>query len=199
MASKIKKALKKIGKAALVAGAGYAAMKGLKNRKAKSDLAGTEDGKDGSTKITGGTNLNDYDGSTKKDTSVKTKTTIQDNKSKDTGSKPIPGIKVKAKDGKVNYIKASKFDKTSANKEFKGPDSKYDYKNRAAEKNTAGIAKPQKNLMATVFPKSSAADEFKASTQDYNRSNQTYKSGGRVKGCGKALRGFGKAMKKGNR
>ena len=33
MASKIKKALKKIGKAALVAGAGYAAFKGLKNRK----------------------------------------------------------------------------------------------------------------------------------------------------------------------
>jgi hypothetical protein len=33
--SKIKKALKKIGKAALVAGAGYAAMKGLKNRKQK--------------------------------------------------------------------------------------------------------------------------------------------------------------------
>ena len=33
MASKIKKLLKKVGKAALVAGAGYAAMKGLKNRK----------------------------------------------------------------------------------------------------------------------------------------------------------------------
>ena len=47
MASKIKKALKKIGKAALVAGAGYAAMKGFKNRKAKSDLASTEDGKGG--------------------------------------------------------------------------------------------------------------------------------------------------------
>ena len=47
MASKIKKALKKIGKAALVAGAGYAAMKGLKNRKAKADLASTEDGKGG--------------------------------------------------------------------------------------------------------------------------------------------------------
>jgi len=195
MSKKSRKRNKKI-LAAIGIGLGAAA---LASRKKKSDLAGTEDGKDGSTKITGGTNLNDYDGSTKKDTSVKTKTTIQDNKSKDTGSKPIPGIKVKAKDGKVNYIKASKFDKTSANKEFKGPDSKYDYKNRAAEKNTAGIAKPQKNLMATVFPKSSAADEFKASTQDYNRSNQTYKSGGRVKGCGKALRGFGKAMKKGNR
>ena len=37
MASKIKKALKKIGKAALVAGAGYAAMKGLKNRKKGTD------------------------------------------------------------------------------------------------------------------------------------------------------------------
>ena len=33
MASKIKKALKKIGKAALIGGAGYLAMKGLKNRK----------------------------------------------------------------------------------------------------------------------------------------------------------------------
>ena len=37
MASKIKKALKKIGKAALVAGAGYAAFKGLKNRKKGTD------------------------------------------------------------------------------------------------------------------------------------------------------------------
>ena len=34
MASKLKKALKKIGKAATVAGAGYLAMKGLKNRNA---------------------------------------------------------------------------------------------------------------------------------------------------------------------
>ena len=47
MASKIKKALKKIGKAALIAGAGYAAMKGLGKRKAKADLASTEDGKGG--------------------------------------------------------------------------------------------------------------------------------------------------------
>ena len=35
MASKLKKALKKIGKAAAVAGAGYLAMKGLKNRRQK--------------------------------------------------------------------------------------------------------------------------------------------------------------------
>ena len=44
MASKIKKALKKIGKAALVAGAGYAAMKGLKNRKENKDFLKTEGG-----------------------------------------------------------------------------------------------------------------------------------------------------------
>ena len=47
MASKIKKALKKIGKAALIGGAGYLAMKGLGKRKAKADLASTEDGKGG--------------------------------------------------------------------------------------------------------------------------------------------------------
>ena len=44
MASKIKKALKKIGKAALVAGAGYAAMKGLKNRKENKEFLKTEGG-----------------------------------------------------------------------------------------------------------------------------------------------------------
>ena len=107
---------------------------------------------------------------------------------KDTAKKPIPGIRV-AK----NSITASKYDKDTPNKTFSGPDRKYDYVNRASEKNTAGVAKPKKSLMATVFPKSGAADEFKASTQDYNRGN--YKSGGKVKGCGKALRGFGKAMK----
>ena len=89
------------------------------------------------------------------------------------------------------------YDKNTPNKTFSGPDRKYDYVNRASEKNTAGIAKPKKGLMATVFPKSGAADEYKAATQDYNRGN--YKSGGKVKGCGKALRGFGRAMKKGKR
>ena len=42
--SKIKKALKKIGKAAAVAGAGYLAMKGLKNRKENKDFLKTEGG-----------------------------------------------------------------------------------------------------------------------------------------------------------
>ena len=44
MASKIKKALKKIGKAALIGGAGYLAMKGLKNRKQNKAFLKTEGG-----------------------------------------------------------------------------------------------------------------------------------------------------------
>ena len=44
MASKIKKALKKIGKAALIGGAGYLAMKGLKNRKENKAFLKTEGG-----------------------------------------------------------------------------------------------------------------------------------------------------------
>ena len=42
--SKIKSALKKIGKAAAIAGAGYLAMKGLKNRKENKDFLKTEGG-----------------------------------------------------------------------------------------------------------------------------------------------------------
>ena len=44
MASKIKKALKKIGKAALIGGAGYLAMKGLKNRKENKAYLASEGG-----------------------------------------------------------------------------------------------------------------------------------------------------------
>ena len=168
----------------LAALAGVITAGALAARKNKADLASTEDGKSGSTSKP---SIADVSGP-KKDTAVKTKTTIQDNKPKDTAKKPIPGIRVTK-----NSITASKYDKNTPNKTFSGPDKKYDYVNRASETNTAGIAKPKKSLMATVFPKSGAADDFKASTQDYNRGN--YKSGGKVKGCGKALRGFGKAMK----
>ena len=55
----------------------------LANRKKKSDLASTEDGKSGSTKITGGKNLNDYDAGTKKPV-AKPDTTPKDTQPKDT-------------------------------------------------------------------------------------------------------------------
>ena len=76
MSKKSRKRNKKI-LAAIGIGLGAAA---LASRKRKSDLASTEDGKSGSTKITGGTNLNDY--VTKKDTS-KTDTTPKDTTPKD--------------------------------------------------------------------------------------------------------------------
>jgi len=179
----------------LAALAGVITAGALAARKNKADLASTEDGKGGidtTQKAKQSMTSDKAYSPPKKDTAVKTKTTIQDNKSKDTAKKPIPGIRVTK-----NSITASKYDKDTPNKTFSGPDKKYDYVNRASEKNTAGIAKPKKYAisMANLLPKSGAANEFKASTQDYNRSNQAYKSGGRVKGCGKALRGFGKAMK----
>ena len=143
----------------LLALAGLAGAVALSKRKAKADLASTEDGKGaGFSKP----NIADVSGS-KKNTAVKTSTTIQDNKSKDTAKKSIPGINVTK-----NSITASKYDKNTPNETFSGPDKKYDYVNRASEKNTAGIAKPKKGLMETVFPKSGAADEYKADTQYYN-------------------------------
>ena len=188
MSKKSRKRNKKI-LAAIGLGLGAAAMASKKRNASIADNEANESGFAASTKKP---SIRDVSGD-KKSTAVKTKTTIKDNKPKDT-SKPIPGIKVGSKDGKTNYIKASKYDKKTPNKEFKGPDAKYDYKNRAAEKNTAGIAKPTKSLMASAFPKSSAADNYKAATQDYNRGN--YRSGGSVKkSMGKALRGGGKVMR----
>ena len=175
----------------LAALAGLAGAVAFANRKPKQSSTEADSGRGGDTASAKAREDSNKKTTTKKDTTVTTPKTIQDNKSKDTAKKPIPGIRVDK-----NSITASKYDKDTPNKTFSGPDRKYDYVNRASEKNTAGVAKPKKSLMATVFPKSGAADEFKASTQDYNRGN--YKSGGRAKGCGKALRGFGKAMK-GNR
>ena len=80
MSKKSRKRNKKI-LAAIGIGLGAAA---LASRKKKSDLASTEDGKSGSTKITGGTNLNDY--VTKKDTSKTDVKPIAKPESKATGS-----------------------------------------------------------------------------------------------------------------
>ena len=189
MSKKSRKRNKKI-LAAIGLGLGAAALASKKRNASIKDNEANESGFAASTKKP---SIADVSGD-KKSTAKPAKKNIPQSTEVNTGSKDIPGIKVGAKNGKTNYIKASKFDKTSPNKEFKGPDSKYDYKNRAAEKNTAGIAKPKKSLMASAFPKSSAADNYKAATQDYNRGN--YRSGGSVKkSMGKALRGGGKVMR----
>jgi hypothetical protein len=78
MSKKSRKRNKKI-LAAIGIGLGAAA---LASRKKKSDLAATEDNKSGSTKITGGTNLNDYDAGTKKSDFI----TKKDTSNKGSGS-----------------------------------------------------------------------------------------------------------------
>ena len=194
MSKKSRKRNKKI-LAAIGIGLGAAA---LASRKKKSDLASTEDGKSGSTKITGGTNLNDY--ITKKDTATKTSKNIPQDTKVDTGRKKSmaetstvpkkrPGITV-YDDGS---IKAK--DKGSGN--FVDYANKEKYSNRLDTKPPGASGDTSKSFSFIDKSKSSfAQNQAKKGLRSGGRAG--YKSGGKVKGCGKALRGFGKAMK-GNR
>ena len=141
----------------------------------------------------------------KKETpTVKTKRTIQDNKpdpklgkfgtytkKDETGQNITKKLKPFENSGLTLGVSKRKKDMDT----FKG----YATKTGNSRGDLGLTGKPDKKdyFGATVFPKSQAADNFKADNREYGRAN-TYKSGGRVKGCGKALRGFGKAMK-GNR
>jgi hypothetical protein len=191
MSKKSRKRNKKI-LAAIGIGLGAAA---LASRKKKSDLASTEDGKSGSTKITGGTDLNDY--ITKKDTATKTSKNIPQDTKVDTGRKKSmaetstvpkkrPGITV-YDDGS---IKAK--DKGSGN--FVDYANKEKYSNRLDTKPPGASGDTSKSFSFIDKSKSSfAQNQAKKGLRSGGRAG--YKSGGKVKGCGKALRGFGKAMK----
>jgi len=172
----------------------------LSKRKSKSDLASTEDGKSGSTKITGGTNLNDYGAGTKKPV-AKPDSKMPGNLSKDMGKdnaqqKPRFG-QVENKEGNIQTLRPlensglnfgiskRKVDKTAnavnkANRDMEKGKLPPQLQNPGRTNITTDQGKTRnfyKKLGNTVFPKAN------------------FKSGGRVKGCGKALRGFGKAMK----
>ena len=190
MSKKSRKRNKKI-LAAIGIGLGAAA---LASRKKKSDLASTEDGKSGSTKITGGTDLNDY--ITKKDTATKTSKNIPQDTKVDTGRKKSmaetstvpkkrPGITV-YDDGS---IKAK--DKGSGN--FVDYANKEKYSNRLDTK-PPGASGSTTSTGTTARGSNTFNDKIRANNEKI-RSGTSLKSGGRVKGCGKALRGFGKAMK----
>jgi hypothetical protein len=170
MSKKSRKRNKKI-LAAIGIGLGAAA---LASRKNKSDLASTEDNKSGSTKITGGTNLNDYDGSTKKDTS-KSDTPIAKDTNKGSGSN------VRTRQKVVN---------SSGDTVASAGTAIADNKSKVTD-----ILPPSQNtnMYSKVGNRNPKSRNFR---KDGGRAE--YKSGGKVKGCGKALRGFGKAMK-GNR
>ena len=152
----------------LLALAGLAGAVALSNRKKKSDLASTEDGKSGSTKITGGTNSNDYDGGTTKPIAKPDTTPKDTNK----GS----GSNVRTRQRIV--------DSSGSTVESAGVKSK----------DVKGILPPSQNkgnMYAGVGDTNPRSRGY--GKKDGGRAE--YKSGGKVKGCGKALRGFGKAMK----
>ena len=186
----------------LAALAGVITAGALAARKNKADLAGTEDNKSANTTI--------QDNKPKKDTAkketptVKTKKTIQDNKY-DPKKGKFGTITQKDETGQNITKKITPFKDSGltlgVSKRKRNMDTYKGYAtktgNSRGDLGTTGRPEKKDYFGATVFPKSQAADNFKADNREYGRAN-TYKSGGRVKGCGKALRGFGKAMK-GNR
>ena len=183
----------------LAALAGVITAGALAARKNKADLASTEDGKSANTTI--------QDNKPKKDTAkketptVKTKKTIQDNKY-DPKKGKFGTITQKDETGQNITKKITPFNNSGlrlgVGTKKKNMDTYKGYATKTGNsRGDLGLTgKPDKKdyFGATVFPKSQAADNFKADNREYGRANE-YKSGGRVKGCGKALRGFGKAMK----
>ena len=178
MSKKSRKRNKKI-LAAIGIGLGAAA---LASRKNKSDLASTEDGKSGSTKITGGTNSNDYDSGTKKDTAKKSdsmpsnlsKNTGKDNKPKDTKPETVRMTSANVQSGKIDAPYKGLFTSGVAKRQAENAKFNADIRKK---RNPA--------VTGTTLPGQSLRSGGRAGLR----------SGGRVKGCGKALRGFGKAMK----
>ena len=175
---------------ALLAIAGLAGATALANRKAKADLASTEDGKSaGFSKP----NIADVSGS------KKTSTTIQDNKNKDrtksmaetsTVPKKRPGITVyddgsiKAKDkGSGNQVNYANKEKYSTRMDTKPP----------------GASGSTTSTGTTARGSSTFNDKVRSINAGLKSGGRAgLKSGGRVKGCGIAKRGLGRAMK-GNR
>jgi hypothetical protein len=123
---------------------------------------------------------------TKKTTAKKDKKNIPQDTKVNTGKKETN------KKTTIKPFKAFDVSVPEGSTPLKLQDNSIRAKNR--QTSSTGIKEPNKPMMASLFPKSQTADNYKADMQDFGRTNQ-YKSGGRVKGCGKALRGFGKAMK----
>ena len=189
-----KKSRKRNKRILAVLGVGAAAAMAARSNKAK--LASTEDGKSAKAKSvpTGPKELGLS--TAKKDTAVKTKTTIQDNKPKKAAvvaKKPIPGIRV----GDDGSITSSKFDKKSPNTTYA---NKTDYVNRKStvpetKKKSVGESLSYNSTFAQNQRKNApVTGTTKPGMKSGGRAG--YKSGGSIKkSMGKALRGGGKVMR----
>jgi len=191
----------------LAALAGLAGAVAFANRKPKQSSTEADSGRGGDTASAKAREDSNKTTTTKKDTTVTTPKTIQDNKYK--GSRNTKSIRVKENTNKV-YTDATGGESTAkvGNKKstFVGKDGyartgenatpmttgRYGTL-KAASEMSKGALPPQ--LRKTKSPETyNEISPFAAK----NGGRANYKSGGRAKGCGKALRGFGKAMK-GNR
>ena len=172
----------------LLALAGLAGAVAMSNRKAKSDLASTEDGK--SAKADRGFTMADVANTPKKDKknipqTTKVNTERKRSQAEDSDYKG-PGIKryddgsIIAKDkGSGNMVSYANKEKYSTRKDTKPPGA------------SGGTSKP---LSFIDSSKSSfAQNQAKQGLRSGGRAG--LKSGGKVKGCGIAKRGLGRAMK----
>jgi hypothetical protein len=136
----------------------------------------------------------------KKDTTVTTPKTIQDNKYE--GPKNPKSIIVKTNTNKVYNRKdgpdSAKVGNPKSN--FKGEDGYIRRGENATPMTTGryGTARAASEMSKGALPPQLRAPKKPETFGSRNDGLSYFKSGGRVKGCGKALRGFGKAMK-GNR
>ena len=191
MSKKSRKRNKKI-LAAIGIGLGAAALASKKN---KADLASTEDGKSGSTKITpkmARPGLGDQE------KTVTTPRTIQDNKYK--GPRNTKSIRVKENTNKV-YTDATGGESTAkegnTKSNFIGKDGNVRRGVDATPMTPGprGTARAASEMSRGMLPPQLRKPRASNTFGPGNDGLSSYKSGGRVKGCGKALRGFGKAMK----
>jgi len=156
----------------LLALAGLAGAVALSKRKAKADLAGTEDGKGGIDTIDKAKQAMTSDAaySTKKDTS-KSNVTVEPKKVNNNTFRTRQRIT----DSAGNTVESA-------------GTARADNKSKVTN-----VTRPGENMYSSV----GTSNPRKAGLKSGGRAK--LKSGGKVKGCGKALRGFGKAMKKGKR
>jgi len=192
----------------LLALAGLAGAVALSNRKKASDAQSKISVDSGR-----GSGLRDTV-NTKKDTATKSDSKMPSNLSKNTGKDNKRPYSMEGKFGTITKTDDSGKKTTTKIEPFKNSGLTLGVSKNKRSDNYKGYAtktgnsrgdlgttgKPEKKdyFGATLFPKSEAADNFKADNREYGRAN-TYKSGGRVKGCGIAKRGLGRAMKKGKR
>ena len=180
----------------LLALAGLAGAVALSNRKAKADLASTEDGKNAkATSVPTGPKELGISTRAKKSTATKSDSTMPDNLSKNMGKNNAPQKirfgQVIDKKGDVQTLKP--FTNSGLNFGLSGREAGPNAPQNQPKKERIPLFESPRNKAIRL---STASGKANAAAQAMMGG---YKKGGRVRGCGIAKRGLGRAMKKGKR